>query len=132
MQRMKRTMIQTKSIHAEPSGDDGFRVLVEPVWPPRVSRERTKLDVWLRDLAPSPALYAQFAEERVGWDEFVFRYHRELNGNREFFSLLIGHALNGGLTLVHGTRCEDRNVAVALKLLLERETGSDIWSGCRA
>jgi uncharacterized protein YeaO (DUF488 family) len=120
-------MIHVKSIFADASASDGFRVLVEPVWPRKAPREKTILHVWLRDLAPSPELYGMYSRDLVKWEDFVTRYHGELERNRDFFRDLQDHNHNGGLTLVHGSRNEDRNTAVALKMFLENDdhaTGS--------
>jgi uncharacterized protein YeaO (DUF488 family) len=114
-------MIKVKSIFAEASDDDGFRVLVEPVWPRKVSREKTVLDVWLRDLAPSPELYSLYASDQMKWEDFVVRYHGELERCRDFFYDLQAFNHNGGLTLVHGSPGEDRNIAVALKMFLDND-----------
>ncbi|RPI39829.1 MAG: DUF488 family protein [Methanoregulaceae archaeon] len=114
-------MIRVKSIYDRASDDDAFRVLGEPVWPTGVSREKTVLNAWLRDLAPSPGLYDQYSRGLVTWDDFVVRYHGELDRNRDFFRNLQVHNHNGGLTLIHGSRNADRNPAVALKMLLEKE-----------
>lgn len=113
-------MIKVKSIFAPPSVDDGLRVLVEPAWPRKVSREKKLVNVWLRDLAPSPALSELYSRNVIPWEGFVARYHGELSRNSEYFPDLQKHNRNGGLTLVHGSRSEDRNTAVALRMLLEK------------
>lgn len=113
-------MIKAKSIY-DTASDDAFRVFIEPAWPRKVSREKTILNVWLRDLAPSPCLYSLYSRGLVDWEDFVARYHGELERNHDFFPDLQEHMNNGGLTLVHGSRDNDRNIAVALKLLLEKE-----------
>jgi len=113
-------MIKVKSIFAKASGDDGFRILVEPVWPRRARRDKKLVDIWLRDLAPSPGLYDLYSSNMITWEGFVARYHDELESNREYFPDLQRHNNNGGLTLVHGSRSEGRNPAVALKMLLEK------------
>lgn len=113
-------MIKVKSIFAPVTDDDGFRVLVDPVWPKKASREKTILDVWFRDLAPSPELYQLYAGNRLNWEDFVARYHSELAWQREYFPELQAHNHNGGLTILHGSRTDDRTIAVALKMFLDR------------
>jgi len=115
-------MIMVKSIFDEASAGDGFRVLIEPVWPRKAHREKTPMNVWLRSLAPSPALEARFSGNLISWEEFVAGYHHELEGNRDFIRDLQEHNRNGGLTLLHGATDVDRNTAVALKMFLENET----------
>ena len=114
-------MINVKSIFAQKSDADGFRVLVEPVWPRRASRNKKVVDVWLRDLAPSPGLYDLYSSDVITWEGFVWRYHEELARNRDYFPDLQEHNSNGGLTLMHGSHNEGRNPAVALKMLLEKD-----------
>ncbi len=114
-------MIKVKSIFTVPSDDDGYRILVEPVWPRHAGHKRAGVNVWLRYLAPSPGLYDLYASNSVSWEGFVARYHGELERNREYFRDLQDHNHNGGLTILHGSRNNDHNVAAALKMLLEQE-----------
>ena len=114
-------MIHVKSIYAKASEDDGFRVLVEPAWPRKAGHKNATVDIWLRDLAPSPGLNDLYSSNMITWESFVARYHKELDRNREYFMDLKVHNLNGGLTLVHGSCNEGRNTAVALKMLLEND-----------
>ncbi len=114
------TVIKVKSIFAPPSNDDGLRVLIEPAWPRKASREKKLVNVWLRDLAPSQGLSDLYSRKVIPWDGFVARYHGELRRNSEYFPDLQKHNHNGGLTLVHGSQNEDRNTAVALRMLLEK------------
>ncbi len=118
--RAGETMIRIKSIHDSVSDEDAFRVFVEPAWPRGVSREKADLDIWLRDLAPSPGLFERYSSEGLGWEDFVSGYHRELERNLDFFPDLQDHDRNGGLTLVHGSRNKEQNTAVALRMRLER------------
>jgi len=119
--RDSETMIHVKSIFTRASDDDGFRILVEPFWPRRARHEKKLVDVWLRDLAPSPGLYDLYSSNMVTWEGFVARYHEELGRKNDYFPDMQSHISNGGLTLVHGSRNEGRNTAVALKMLLETD-----------
>lgn len=114
-------MIKVKSIFTEALDDDGFRVLVEPVWPRKASREKMVLDVWFRDLAPNPELLSLFASSRMKWEDFIERYHAELDKCHDYFKDLQAYNHDGGLTLVHGSGNEERNIAVALKMYLEKD-----------
>jgi uncharacterized protein YeaO (DUF488 family) len=113
-------MIQLKSVHDDSSDHDGVRVLVDSVWPRRVSRERTRLDVWMRDVAPSAPLFQWFSHDPAKWQEFVSRYHRELEQKDDFIRELMAQSTNGSLTLVHGSPYPLYNSAAALKMYLER------------
>lgn len=114
-------MINVESIFTGASHNDGFRVLVEPVWPRKAPRETTILDVWLRYLAPSHGLYNLYSHDLINWEDFVTRYHQELERNRNYFKDLQDHNHNGRLTLIHGSCDDERNTAVALKMFLEKE-----------
>ena len=110
-----------KRIYDAPSSDDGARVLVDRLWPRGVSKEEAKLDVWLRDAAPSHALRARYHGERHegDWDEFQRLYAAELDGHRVVVDELLALARRGRLTLLFASRDEERNNAAALKAYLE-------------
>jgi uncharacterized protein YeaO (DUF488 family) len=78
------------------------------------------LDVWFRDLAPSPELYFLYASDQVKWEDFVVRYHNELDRCRGYFRDLQAYNHEGGLTIIHGSRNEDYNIAVAVKMFMEK------------
>jgi uncharacterized protein YeaO (DUF488 family) len=103
----------------EPAGDaDGYRVLVDRLWPRGVSRERARLDEWARDLAPSAELRSWFGHDPDRFPEFRRRYVRELGGSREHLSELRRIARRGRLTLVYGAADREHNDAVVLAQVL--------------
>jgi uncharacterized protein YeaO (DUF488 family) len=114
------SMIKVKSIFSKVSDDDGFRVLVEPVWPQKANREQTVLDVWFRELAPSPGLYSRYVHNQLPWEEFVVRYHSELDRCHGYFRDLQAYNHEGGLTIMHGSRDQERNIAMAVKMFMEK------------
>jgi len=114
-------MIKAKSIRDVVLEDDRFRALIDPVWPKGVSRERTLLNAWLRDLAPSPELQARFSDNLLDGDDFVLLHSIELDRNHEYFKHLQDRNHHSGLTHLHGSPDKDQNAAVALKMLLEKE-----------
>lgn len=71
-------MIKTKRVYEAPDPDDGYRVLVDRLWPRGVTKEAAKLDEWLKDIAPSPELRKWFNHEETRWEEFIRRYREEL------------------------------------------------------
>ena len=73
-------MIKVKRVYEPPSEDDGVRVLVDRLWPRGLSRESAKVDLWLRDAAPSDELRRWFGHDPSKWDEFKRRYFEELGG----------------------------------------------------
>jgi uncharacterized protein YeaO (DUF488 family) len=124
-------MITVKSILSKVADDDGFRVLVEPVRPGNACIGTKVLDIWLPYLAPTPELFIRYSGDLISWEDFVSRYHGELEDKRESLRDLQAHRRYSRLTLLHGSCNEDRNSAVALKMFLENndpETGSSEWS----
>ena len=63
-------MIHLKRVYEPPSKDDGFRILVERLWPRGLSKQRAQLDLWLKDISPSPQLRAWYGHEVTKWEEF--------------------------------------------------------------
>jgi uncharacterized protein YeaO (DUF488 family) len=113
------TMIQLKRAYEKASPDDGFRVLVERLWPRGVSKAEAHLDLWLRDVAPSTELRKWFGHDPAKWKEFQQRYRAELKDHKDALKLLREKAREGTVTLVYGARDEEHNGALVLKKLLE-------------
>ena len=101
---------------AEPR--DGYRVLVDRLWPRGVSKERARLDEWARELAPSAELRTWFGHDPERFAEFERRYRAELTAHEEKLDELRCRAREGTLTLVYGARDEVHNDAVVLAELL--------------
>jgi len=112
--------IWLKRAYEEPGSQDGFRVLVDRLWPRGVSREEAKIDLWLKEIAPSDALRKWFGHDPEKWEEFRKRYFAELDERTESVEKLRDEGGRGRLTLVFGARDEEHNNAVALKEYLER------------
>lgn len=115
-------MIQIKRIYDDPAADDGTRVLVDRLWPRGISKERAALDLWLKDIAPSPELRIWFDHKPERFAEFSVRYHDELSHNPAVTTLegLIGKAPN--LTLLYAAKDPTINQAVVLQRFLEQKT----------
>jgi uncharacterized protein YeaO (DUF488 family) len=111
-------MITLKRAYEKASRSDGYRVLVDRLWPRGVSKAALKLDAWEKDIAPSPALRTWFGHDPKRWSEFKKRYHAELRGNKEELRALRRSAKN--ITLVYGAKDPEHNQAVVLKEALER------------
>ena len=101
---------------AEPR--DGYRVLVDRLWPRGVSKERARLDEWARELAPSAELRTWFGHDPERFAEFERRYRAELTAHEEKLDELRCRAREGTLTLVYAARDEEHNDAVVLAELL--------------
>ena len=118
-QRPSSGRIALRRVQQPPQKADGTRILVDRLWPRGVSKEKAKLDLWLRDIAPSDALRKWFGHEPARWPEFKRRYRAELKG-RSFELQPIRDALaKGPVTLLFAAHDEERNNAVALKELIE-------------
>jgi uncharacterized protein YeaO (DUF488 family) len=105
----------------EPAGDaDGYRVLVDRLWPRGVSRERARLDRWEKELAPSADLRTWFGHDPDRFEEFRKRYLEELRRHRSQLTELRRHARSGTLTLVYAARDAEHNDAVVLAEVLKR------------
>lgn len=117
----KELTIQLKGAREDAARSDGYRILVDRVWPRGVSKERLQLDDWAKDVAPSTELRKWFNHDRKKWEEFRQRYFRELDDRPEAIGGLIERARRQTVTLVFGARDTRFNNAVALKEYLERK-----------
>lgn len=113
-------MIRIKRAYEAPSEDDGYRVLVDRLWPRGLKKVDVALDEWAKGLAPSDDLRKRFAHDHERWEEFRDLYFRELDRAPELVAELRRRADEGTVTLVYAARDEERNNAVALREYLER------------
>ena len=107
--------IQTKRVYEQANQGDGFRVLVDRVWPRGMTKERARADLWLKDVAPSTDLRKWFAHDRTKWAEFKRRYVAELKANPEAVAKLLDKVAEGQLTLLFSAQDAECNQAVVLK-----------------
>ncbi len=114
-------MIQLKRIYEPYSKSDGYRVLVDRLWSRGLTKEKAKVDLWLKDIAPSTELRKWFGHDPLKWNEFKKRYYAELQKNSEVVSKLVELLKNGKVTIVYGAKDEEHNDAVVLKEYLEKE-----------
>ncbi len=110
--------VQLKRAYETPAPADGYRVLVDRLWPRGVSRDRARLDEWARELAPSSELRRWFGHDPERYDEFRRRYTEELAAHAEKLDELRERARSGMLTLVYGARDTEHNDAVVLAEVL--------------
>jgi uncharacterized protein YeaO (DUF488 family) len=118
--------IRTKRVYEPADPQDGFRVLVDRVWPRGLTKERVQAGLWLKDAAPSTALRQWFGHDRSKWETFKSRYSLELDAKPEVVARLLEQAARGRLTLLFSARDVEYNQAVALKayLLARSEQGA--------
>lgn len=113
--------IHCKRVYESPSPDDGFRVLVDRLWPRGIRKENLPYDRWEKDLAPSPDLRRRFGHREEKWDWFRQAYSQELEnpGQRERMTELLKAAGQGPLTLLYAARDTRHNHAIVLAKALK-------------
>lgn len=113
-------MIYLKRIYEEPRKEDGFRILIDRLWPRGVSKEKAQLGLWLKEIAPSAELRKWFGHDPEKWKEFRERYTYELKGNEALKKLKELTGKYETITLLYGAKDEKHNDAVALLDLLKK------------
>ena len=110
-----------KRVYAPPGADDGTRVLVDRLWPRGLSKDKARIDLWLRDIAPSDALRRRLHANLEAWDAFVVDYGLELAQEPAASAArdLLARIRQGPVTLLYAGRNEVRNNASVLKAWLE-------------
>jgi uncharacterized protein YeaO (DUF488 family) len=113
---------RVKRIYEPAAADDGFRVLVDRLWPRGIAKAKARIDEWLKDIAPSDTLRHAFHDQPAKWRHFVAAYGRELEQEpaKHAAARLRDRARHEPVTLLYAARDESHNNAVALKELLER------------
>ncbi len=112
-------MLTIKRIYDEPAAGDGYRVLVDRLWPRGVAKDRAKIDLWMKEIAPGDELRKWFSHDPERWDEFRKRYREELNGRQEELEklrrIVREHAV---VTLLFAAKDELHNNAAALREMI--------------
>jgi len=106
--------VRVKRVYAPRAPDDGFRILVDRIWPRGVSKADAALDLWLKDVAPSTELRQWFAHDPERMAEFTARYTAELDANPAATELRTLAADHDRITLVYSAKDERHNQAVVL------------------
>ena len=109
-----------KRVYDEPADDDGYRVLVDRLWPRGLSKQKAHLDEWDKELGPSTELRQWFGHDPARWDEFRRRYDAELADAEELWRPLVERARTGRVCLLFGAHDPEHNQAVALREFLMR------------
>lgn len=115
--------ILVKRIYEPADEADGFRVLVDRLWPRGMSKARAALDLWLPDLGPSTELRKWFNHDPARWKEFCVRYRAELRDRKRLLDMIRQRAQEGPLTLLYSARDEQWNQAVVLQRVVKQSTG---------
>jgi uncharacterized protein YeaO (DUF488 family) len=111
--------IAIKRVYEPAAKADGYRVLIDRLWPRGLKKETVQLDLWVKELAPSTMLRRWFGHDPARWDGFRHRYATELDALTEHWRPLAERASRHTVTLLYGARDEEHNNAVALKSYLE-------------
>jgi uncharacterized protein YeaO (DUF488 family) len=113
--------LRVKRIYDPAKAGDGFRVLVDRLWPRGVSKDKARIDAWMKDIAPSDALRRRAHGDPEAWEAFVIDYHAELQGEaaQAAARILLEKLGTQPVTLLYAARNEERNNALALKAWLE-------------
>jgi uncharacterized protein YeaO (DUF488 family) len=119
---MTASRVRLQRAYDEPTPDDGYRVLVDRVWPRGRTKEHLRLDEWARDLGPSTQLRKWFGHDPARWTEFQVRYHAELAGPGRSRTLdqLAERARRAPVTLVFGAHDPEHNQARVIADEIER------------
>jgi uncharacterized protein YeaO (DUF488 family) len=116
--------ILVKRVYEPAAKSDGFRVLVDRLWPRGLSKENAHIDLWLRDIGPSTALRKWFNHDPARWTEFQRRYDAELKEKATLLATIKKHAKTRPVTLLYSAKDEQHNQAVALRSFLLKRPGS--------
>lgn len=111
--------IEIKRIYDEASEEDGYRILVDRIWPRGVKKEDAQLDDWNKDIAPSSKLRKWFDHDPEKFDEFAKKYRKELKDKTEELEKIRSKAKKQTVTLLYGAKDTDHNHAVVLGKVLK-------------
>ncbi|NLC71716.1 MAG: DUF488 family protein [Desulfuromonadaceae bacterium] len=104
-----------KRVYEDPDPKDGLRILVDRLWPRGLSKEKAKIDVWIKSVAPSNVLRQWYQHDAAKWPEFKKRYFAELDAEKEALSELLRHIQNSDVTFLFAAKETEYNNATALK-----------------
>jgi uncharacterized protein YeaO (DUF488 family) len=117
--------LRIKRVYEPPAATDGARILVDRLWPRGLSRKRARIDLWLKDIAPSDALRRHYHGDPAAWEEFKAAYYTELEraSAQSAATEMLERLTHEPVTLLFAARDETRNNAVALKEWLDKRAG---------
>jgi uncharacterized protein YeaO (DUF488 family) len=108
-------IVNIKRIYEPFSKADGYRILVDRLWPRGIKKEDAHIDKWMKEIAPSTELRQWFHHGADNWDQFVMKYHAELNKSGAVEELLADISEHKTVTLLYAVRDEHQNHALVLK-----------------
>lgn len=108
-------MIRVKRVYDSPSREDGYRLLVDRLWPRGLRKQALQSDGWFKDVAPSDRLRRWFKHDPKKWEEFCRRYYAELDRNPQTWQSILESARAGDVTLLYSAKDPEHNNAIALR-----------------
>ena len=114
-------MVRIKRVYEQAAKEDGYRVLVDRLWPRGMKKEAAKIDLWMKDIAPSDQLRKSFHHDAKKWPDFQKKYKGELKAKKEWLAQLQRlEKEHGTLTLLFGARDPERNQAAIIAEALKK------------
>lgn len=114
-------MIRIKRLYEQAAEEDGFRILVDRLWPRGLSKEKAKVDLWLKEIAPSSELRKWFSHDPDKWKEFNKKYRKELLVKQPLLKEIRQmETQEGTVVLLYSAKDMEHNNAVSLKVILEK------------
>lgn len=110
-------MIKLKSAYEPYESSDGYRILIDRLWPRGISKLHAHIDLWLKDIAPSSDLRKWYSHDESKWDEFKKRYFDELVDKKEFLDIILGKSKNQTVTLVYSSKSPLNNAKALLEYI---------------
>lgn len=110
-----------KRVYEDYSDEDGYRILVDRLWPRGVKKEDLKYDLWSKEIAPSNELRKWFNHDSKKWDEFKKKYFKELDEKRDLLESIINGAGSKVITLIYSAKNTEENQAVVIKNYIENK-----------
>lgn len=114
---MKKLLI--KRVYSTPQKTDGYRILVDRLWPRGIKKSEAKVDLWLKEIAPSNELRKWFDHDPKKWSKFKIKYTRELLNKSEELKIIKQKIKDSTVTLVYGAKDKEHNQAIALQGFIE-------------
>ena len=114
-------MVRTKRVYEQAKKEDGYRVLVDRLWPRGMKKEAARIDLWMKEVAPSDALRKSFHHDAMKWPDFLKKYQAELEKKKPCLAELKKlEKEHGTLTLLFGARDPEHNQAVVIAEALKK------------
>jgi len=113
-------LLKIKRVYERPEPRDGTRILVDRLWPRGLTKERARVDLWLKEVAPSTRLRKWYGHDPKKWKGFRSRYRTELKKVPDELATIKAKRRKGRVTLLYGARDEQHNEAIVLQEFLDR------------